>query len=177
MITILYDIIGGIGIVIQSDVLQMGIVILGLLIVGGTAWSWVGWTEAWGAMDPGRLQILDFRNLGLSSGGQYGFWPMLIGGMFLYASYYGCDQSQVQRYLTAKSVDQARASLLMSAYWKIPLQALVLLVGVFMFLFYLFTPSPRTSLEGHWAFRGHLGGTQETFRHSGNQAFTYLRHR
>jgi solute:Na+ symporter, SSS family len=48
----------------------------------------------------------------------------------------------VQRYLTAKSVDEARTSLLMSAYWKIPLQALVLLVGVFLFLFYLFTPAP-----------------------------------
>ena len=48
----------------------------------------------------------------------------------------------MQRYLTAKSVDEARASLLMSAYWKIPLQALVLLVGVLMFVFYLFTPPP-----------------------------------
>jgi Na+/proline symporter len=83
VITILYDIIGGIGIVIQSDVLQMGIVILGLVIVGGSAWSMVGWSEAWSALDPGRLQILDFRSLGLSGGGQYGFWPMLIGGMFL----------------------------------------------------------------------------------------------
>ena len=48
----------------------------------------------------------------------------------------------MQRYLTTPSVDEARESLLMSAYWKIPLQALVLLVGVLMFLFYLFTPSP-----------------------------------
>ena len=48
----------------------------------------------------------------------------------------------MQRYLTTPSVDEARGSLLMSAYWKIPLQALVLLVGVLMFLFYLFTPPP-----------------------------------
>ena len=48
----------------------------------------------------------------------------------------------MQRYLTAKSVDEARTSLLMSAYWKIPLQALVLLVGVLMFVFYVFTPPP-----------------------------------
>ncbi len=57
-------------------------------------------------------------------------------------SYFGTDQSQVQRYLTAKSVDEARSSLLMSAYWKIPLQALILLVGVLVFVFYLFTPAP-----------------------------------
>ena len=50
----------------------------------------------------------------------------MLGGLFLMLSYFGCDQSQVQRYLTAKSVDDGRTSLLMSAYWKIPLQVLVL---------------------------------------------------
>ena len=59
----------------------------------------------------------------------YTFWSGLIGGTFLMLSYFGTDQSQVQRYLAAKSVDEARTSLLVSAYWKIPLQALVLLVG------------------------------------------------
>ena len=67
---------------------------------------------------------------------------VLIAALFLFCSYFGTDQSQVQRYLTARSVDEARHSLLMSAYWKIPLQALVLLVGVLMFVFYVFTPSP-----------------------------------
>jgi Na+/proline symporter len=57
-------------------------------------------------------------------------------------SYFGTDQSQVQRYLTAKSVDEARTSLLISAYWKIPLQALILIVGVLVFVFYLFRPGP-----------------------------------
>ena len=66
----------------------------------------------------------------------------MLGGLFLMLSYFGCDQSQVQRYLTAKSIDDGRTSLLMSAYWKIPLQVLVLLVGVFTFLFYLFNQPP-----------------------------------
>ena len=57
-------------------------------------------------------------------------------------SYFGTDQSQVQRYLAAKSVDEARTSLLVSAYWKIPLQALVLLVGVLISVFYLFQEAP-----------------------------------
>ena len=57
-------------------------------------------------------------------------------------SYFGCDQSQVQRYLTAKSVDEGRQSLMMSAYWKIPLQALVLLTGVLLFVFYTFNQPP-----------------------------------
>jgi len=57
-------------------------------------------------------------------------------------SYFGTDQSQVQRYLTARSVPEARSSLLMSAYWKIPLQGLILLIGVLVFVFYLFQPQP-----------------------------------
>jgi len=64
-------------------------------------------------------------------------------------SYFGTDQSQVQRYLTAKSVDEARSSLLMSAYWKIPLQALVLLVGVLVFVFYLFQAPPMLFNPAH----------------------------
>jgi solute:Na+ symporter, SSS family len=66
----------------------------------------------------------------------------MIGGLFLMLSYFGCDQSQVQRYLTAKSIDEARQSLLMSAYVKIPLQLLVLTSGVLVFVFYLFNTPP-----------------------------------
>ena len=57
-------------------------------------------------------------------------------------SYFGCDQSQVQRYLTAKSIDEARSSLLMSAFVKIPLQLLILTTGVLVFVFYLFSTPP-----------------------------------
>jgi len=87
----------------------------------------------------GRLQVFDF-SFDLSK--TYTFWSGILGGTFLMLSYFGTDQSQVQRYLAAKSVDEARSSLLMSAYWKIPLQALILLTGVLVFLFYLFTPAP-----------------------------------
>ena len=77
-----------------------------------------------------------------TSPNQYTFWSGTIAALFLFCSYFGTDQSQVQRYLTARSVDEARHSLLMSAYWKIPLQALVLLLGVFVFVFYIFNPPP-----------------------------------
>ncbi len=72
----------------------------------------------------------------------YTFWSGLLGGLFLMLSYFGCDQSQVQRYLTAKSVNEGRHSLLISAFFKIPLQALVLLTGVLVFVFYLFNQPP-----------------------------------
>ena len=73
---------------------------------------------------------------------QYTFWSGTIAALFLFCSYFGTDQSQVQRYLTARSVDEARHSLLMSAYWKIPLQFLVLVLGVLVFVFYVFNPPP-----------------------------------
>jgi len=72
----------------------------------------------------------------------YTFWSGMIGGLFLMLAYFGCDQSQVQRYLTAKSVDEARSSLLMSAYVKIPLQLLILFTGVLVFVYYLFQTPP-----------------------------------
>jgi Na+/proline symporter len=87
----------------------------------------------------GRLQAFDFEPTLTET---YTFWSGMIGGLFLMLSYFGCDQSQVQRYLTAKSIDDGRTSLLMSAYWKIPLQVLVLVVGVFTFVFYLFHQPP-----------------------------------
>ena len=75
----------------------------------------------------------------------------MLGGLFLMLSYFGCDQSQVQRYLTAESVDAGRTSLLMSAYWKIPLQVLVLLTGVLLFVFYVFNQPPMLFNSEHAA--------------------------
>jgi Na+/proline symporter len=87
----------------------------------------------------GRLRVFDFS---FDLDKTYTFWSGVIGGTFLMLSYFGTDQSQVQRYLTARSVDEARSSLLMSAYWKIPLQALVLLVGVLVFVHFVFRTPP-----------------------------------
>ncbi|HEV2666014.1 MAG TPA: sodium:solute symporter, partial [Blastocatellia bacterium] len=72
----------------------------------------------------------------------YTLWSGLIGGMFLMLSYFGCDQSQVQRFLTARSVSEGRTSLLMSAFVKIPMQVLILFIGVMVFVFYQFVQPP-----------------------------------
>jgi Na+/proline symporter len=94
----------------------------------------------------GRLRVFDLK---FDINEQYTVWSGVIGGTFLMMSYFGTDQSQVQRYLTARSVDEARSSLLMSAYWKIPLQALVLLVGVLVFVFYQFQTPPLLFNPAH----------------------------
>jgi Na+/proline symporter len=142
--TAVYTMFGGVQAVAWTDVKQMVLIVFGLLaavvvlmlglpeeVTVANALRIAGGT--------GRLQMFDFR---FDLTNQYTFWSGTIAALFLFCSYFGTDQSQVQRYLTTSSVDEARGSLLMSAYWKIPLQALVLLVGVFLFLFYVFQPSP-----------------------------------
>ena len=141
---VIYSMLGGVQAVTWTDVKTMGLTILMLIVamvflVRGLP-SGVGVTDALSiAGGTGRLQAFDFR---FTLTETYTFWSGMLGGLFLMLSYFGCDQSQVQRYLTAKSIDDGRTSLLMSAYWKIPLQVLVLLVGIFTFLFYLFNQPP-----------------------------------
>jgi solute:Na+ symporter, SSS family len=142
--TAVYTMFGGVQAVTWTDVKQMVLIVAGLvaavvvLVLGlpddvsvGQALTLAGAT--------GRMQTFDF-SFDLTN--QYTFWSGTIAALFLFCSYFGTDQSQVQRYLTTASVDEARNSLLMSAYYKIPLQALVLVVGVLMFMFYVFAPTP-----------------------------------
>ncbi len=141
---VVYTMFGGVQAVTWTDVKIMGLIVFGLFAVVATAI--IGLPSGVGLMDgmsvaaaTGRLRTFDF-SFDLTN--QYTFWSGMIAALFLFLSYFGTDQSQVQRYLTAKSVDEARHSLLMSAYWKIPLQLLVLLLGVLVFVFYVFTPPP-----------------------------------
>ncbi len=141
---VVYTMLGGVQAVTWTDVKVMGLTIFVLLaavvVLGQGLPPSVGMIDALHiAGSTGRLSAFDFR---FTLEETYTFWSGMLGGLFLMLSYFGCDQSQVQRYLTARSVDEARSSLLMSAYWKIPLQALVLIVGVFTFLFYTFNQPP-----------------------------------
>jgi solute:Na+ symporter, SSS family len=141
---IVYTMLGGVQAVTWTDVKVMGLTVFVLLaavvvlVLGLPPNVSVG-SALHVAGSTGRLDAFDFR---FRLDETYTFWSGLLGGLFLMLSYFGCDQSQVQRYLTARSVTEARSSLLMSAYWKIPLQALVLAVGVFTFVFYVFHRPP-----------------------------------
>ena len=147
--TVLYTMVGGIQAVAWADVKQMILIVLSLAVVvvvllvkmpvnPHDALQIAGAT--------GRLQVFD---LSFTLTETYTFWSGLLGGTFLMLSYFGTDQSQVQRYLAARSVTEARRSLLMSAYWKIPLQSLVLLIGVLVFVFYLFQAPPLLYNPAH----------------------------
>lgn len=142
--TTIFTMFGGVRAIAYTDFKQMFAVIASLLIA--VTVLILGLPESVGVSDAlriagttGRLQMFDFR---LDFTEQYTFWSGTIAALFLFLSYFGTDQSQVQRYLSAKSEDEARSSLLMSAFWKIPLQALVLIVGVLTFTFYLFAQPP-----------------------------------
>ena len=86
-----------------------------------------------------KLNILDFT---FNLENRYTFWTGILGGTFLSLSYFGTDQSQVQRYLSGKSLNESRKGLLMNAFLKIPMQFFILLVGVMVFIFYQFQIAP-----------------------------------
>ncbi|MCC6242832.1 MAG: sodium:solute symporter [Gemmatimonadaceae bacterium] len=140
--TVIYTVLGGVQAVAWADVKQMFVIAGAMLaiVIALIVRMPIPLDDALHiAGAAGRLQVFD---LSFDLSKTYTFWSGILGGTFLMLSYFGTDQSQVQRYLAAKSVDEARSSLLMSAYWKIPLQALILLTGVLVFLFYLFQPAP-----------------------------------
>jgi solute:Na+ symporter, SSS family len=142
--TAVYTMVGGVQAVTWTDVKQMAVIVAGLVAVVVALIAGLPGDVSLGdalhvAGAAGRLTAVDFR---FDWAQTYTFWSGLLGGLFLMLSYFGCDQSQVQRYLTARSVEEGRDSLMMSAFVKIPLQALVLLTGVLVFVFYLFQQPP-----------------------------------
>lgn len=140
----LFTAFGGVRAVTWTDVKQMAVVLTGLAIcVAVILHKLPGEISLPQALTiagvTGRLKTVDFK---FSLNETYTIWSGIIGGLFLMLSYFGCDQSQVQRFLTAKSVSEGRTSLLMSAFIKIPMQFIILLLGVLVFVFYQFVTPP-----------------------------------
>ncbi|MBO6587336.1 MAG: sodium:solute symporter [Gracilimonas sp.] len=141
-----YTTVGGIAGVINTDVKQMAIMMFGLIFSFGLIWvnlpEEVNFNDALylaGSLD--KLTALDL-NFDLSE--KYNVWSGVIAAFFLMASYFGTDQTQVQRYLTTDSVKNARKSLLLTAYTKVPMQFFILLLGVMLYVFFIFNPAPAS---------------------------------
>jgi SSS family transporter len=142
--TILYVVRGGNRSVIWTDVAQMAVIWFGIFVCVGVAISRlpaeVSLRDSLAlAQAAGRLETVD---LSLDPSRPYTLWSGLIGGAFLAMAYFGCDQSQVQRYLSGRSLTESRLSLLFSAFLKVPMQFLILLTGVLVFVFFHFQPTP-----------------------------------
>jgi SSS family solute:Na+ symporter len=131
VVTIIYDSLGGMEAVVYSDVIQMVILVSGIIITLAFALHLAGGIDnAWGLFEAKRHTAIDFTSWGFADGKNFGFWPMLIGGLFLYCSYYGCDQSQVQREISARNADETNLSLAFNGFGRFPLVLLYCFLGV-----------------------------------------------
>lgn len=130
VITIVYSWQGGMKAVVWGDAIQMILLFGGLLVCLFYGWYLVG--EAGGLANgfpAERLEVIDF-NMGIGKDQEYGFWPMIIGGLFLYISYYGCDQTQAQRMLSARSEKTIRQLLLANGLLRFPVVLIYCTMGL-----------------------------------------------
>ena len=144
VLAISYTVFGGIRAVTWTDFQQMLIMFAGLFIALGSAVyllpSDISFMDA--VSIAGAAGKLNPVTLNFDWNDQYNLWSGLIGGMFVALAYFGCDQSQVQRYLTGRSIAQSRISLLFNAVAKIPMQFAILFIGAIIFVFYTFEKPP-----------------------------------
>lgn len=143
-LVIFYTVFGGTKAVSYTQLLQMTIIFCGLFAAGVMVVHLLPESVGFGkAIDiagkMGRTNAIDFD---FSWTNPYNVWSGIIGGFFLQLSYFGTDQSQVGRYLTGSSVGQSRLGLLMNGLVKIPMQFLILLIGVLVFTFYQYNKAP-----------------------------------
>lgn len=143
-LVLIYTVTGGSRAVSYTHMQQMAIITVGMVVAGFMVVKMlpdnVSFTDALHvAGKMGKTNVIDF-SFDLSS--RYNVWSGLIGGFFLQLSYFGTDQSQVGRFLTGKSEGQSKLGLAMNGLLKIPMQFLILLVGVLVFAFYQFTTPP-----------------------------------
>ena len=172
-VTTAYTMVGGVSAVIWTDVKQMTVILLGLVVVFvmllvellpefgsfDTMLDVAGAADKLGALEvePAHdgLWPRSHRDVDLGIGEpsfweeRYNVWAGVFGGLFLHLSYFGCDNSQAQRLLSSKNTAQSRKSLLMSAFVKVPMQGFVLLIGVLMWLFYATHEQPLLYKPDH----------------------------
>ena len=147
MVAVLYTTIGGIKADIYSDVIQLIIIWIGTvaaliaaLSILGADWSPLSWAPT------ERLMTIDFHHHGLGDGETFSFWPMLIGGFFLYLSYYGCDQTQGQRLLTTPTPEGAKKALFINGMLRFPLVLGYCFLGLLMIRVLEVEPQLRMAL-------------------------------
>jgi Na+/proline symporter len=144
ILVIIYTVSGGTKAVSVTQKQQMIIIMTGMFIafffILGALPPEISFSNALkvaGASE--KLNILDFD---LNTSSRYTFWSGITGGFFLALAYFGTDQSQVQRYLSGKSIREMQLGLIFNGIFKIPMQFFILLVGIMVFVFYQYNPSP-----------------------------------
>ncbi len=149
VLVIIYTVSGGTKAVTVTQKQQMFVIFAGMLaalfIILNLIPKEVSFTEALDiAGSTGRMEVLDFS---FDLENRYTVWTGLIGGTFLMLAYFGTDQSQVQRYLSGKSMKEMQMGLIFNGLLKVPMQFFILLVGVMVFVFYQFNPAPLNFID------------------------------
>jgi SSS family solute:Na+ symporter len=143
-LVIIYTVAGGTKIVSLTQRYQMMVILIGMAIAFGVVVYRLSAELSFGhalsiAGKMGKLQAVDFS---IDPHKRYTFWSGIVGGFFLALSYFGADQSQVQRYLAGDSIKASRLGLLFNAIVKVPMQFFILLLGAMVFMFYQFEKPP-----------------------------------
>ena len=144
VLVIIYTVTGGTKAVSVTQKQQMAVIFFGMFVAFYLIVSYlpadITFSKALKiAGASGKMEVLDFS---FNLENRYTFWSGIIGGSFLALSYFGTDQSQVQRYLSGKSVKEMQLGLIFNGLFKVPMQFFILLVGVMVFVFYQFNASP-----------------------------------
>ncbi len=144
ILVIIYTVLGGTKAVNITQKQQMFVIMVGMFFafffIMGSLPTDISFGEALkiaGANN--KLEILNFE---FDTKNRYTFWSGITGGFFLALAYFGTDQSQVQRYLSGKDIRESQLGLIFNGIFKIPMQFFILLVGVMVFVFYQYNPSP-----------------------------------
>ncbi|MEM6684838.1 MAG: sodium:solute symporter [Bacteroidota bacterium] len=149
ILVIIYTVSGGTKAVSVTQKQQMFVIFAGMFVAFFITLDLIpeeiGFTKALDiAGASGKMEILDFS---FDLNNRYTVWTGIIGGTFLMLSYFGTDQSQVQRYLSGKSVKEMRWGMLFNGLLKVPMQFFILLVGIMVFVFYQFNPAPLNFID------------------------------
>lgn len=152
LLVIVYTVTGGSEAVSLTQKWQMGVIFGGMITAFvillnrlPAGFGFIDATHVAGAM--GKLQAVDFS---LNPDRRYTFWSGIFGGLFLSLSYFGTDQSQVQRYIGGAALREGRLGLMFNAVLKIPMQFGILLLGALVFVFYQFQPAPVFFNQAEW---------------------------
>ena len=144
LLVILYTVSGGTKAVTQTQKQQMAVMMGGMILAGILVINMlpnnISFLDAVNVA--GKMGKLNLVNFDFDLDDRYNFWTGTTAALFLFLSYFGTDQSQVQRYLTGKSLAQSRLGLIMNGLLKIPMQLIILFIGVMVFVFYQFNTPP-----------------------------------
>ena len=144
VLVIIYTVSGGTKAVTQTQKQQMAVMMGGMILAGILVLNML--PEKIGLFDAmtiaGKMGKMNLINFEFDLDDRYNFWTGTTAALFLFLSYFGTDQSQVQRYLTGKSLAESRLGLIMNGLLKVPMQFIILFIGVLVFVFYQYNTPP-----------------------------------